>query len=306
MKKALVTGGCGFIGSHIVDRLCEKGILVNVVDDLSATENESFFYNSKALYHEVNILDKDKLERVFDYFKPDVVFHLAAKARIQRSIENPQNTCEVNFSGTCNILEFSRKYNVDRVLFSSTSSVYGLKNQCPLREDMPKDCLNPYSISKSAAEELCKMYYGLYKLKVITFRYFNVFGERQPIKGEYAPVIGLFFKQKLSGKEMTIVGDGLQTRDFTYIEDVVNANLLAAETRNEKAFGQIFNVGSGKSNSVLEISKMIDGNISFLPERKGEAQNTLADISKIENLLGYRSVTNLENWIKKEKDKLFY
>lgn len=301
MKKALVTGGCGFIGSHIVDYLCGKGVLVNVVDDLSATENESFFYNSKALYHEVNILDKNKLEKVFDYFKPDVVFHLAAKARIQRSIENPQNTCEVNFGGTCNVLEFSRKYNVDRVIFSSTSSIYGLKNQCPLQEDMPKDCLNPYSISKSAAEDLCKMYYNLYGLKTVIFRYFNVFGERQPIKGEYAPVIGLFFKQKLSGENMTIVGDGLQTRDFTCVEDVVSANLLAAETKNEEAFGQIFNVGSGKSNSVLEISEMIEGVKRFLPERKGEARNTLADISKIKKVLGYHSVTNLKNWIEKEK-----
>lgn len=301
MKKALVTGGCGFIGSHIVDRLCEKGVLVSVVDDLSATENESFFYNSKALYHEVNILDKNKLEKVFDYFKPDVVFHLAAKARIQRSIENPQNTCEVNFGGTCNVLEFSRKYNVDRVIFSSTSSIYGLKNPCPLQEDMPKDCLNPYSISKSAAEDLCKMYYDLYGLKTVIFRYFNVFGERQPIKGEYAPVIGLFFKQKLSGENLTIVGDGLQTRDFTCVEDVVNANLLAAEIRDEEAFGQVFNVGSGKSNSVLEISEMIEGVKRFLPERKGEARNTLANISKIKRVLGYHPVTNLKNWIEKEK-----
>lgn len=303
MNKALVTGGCGFIGSHLVDELVKEGVRVEVVDDLSSVENETFYNNSSAVYHSCSILEKESLKKVFSDFRPDVVFHLAAKARIQRAIENPQNTCDVNFSGTCNVLENSRSYGVDRVVFSSTSSVYGLKNPCPQKETMTKDCLNPYSVSKSGAEELCNMYYKLYGLKVVTFRYFNVFGERQPIKGEYAPVVGLFYKQKELKKAMTIVGDGLQTRDFTYVKDVVKANILAARTNNGKAFGQIFNVGSGENISVLEISKMIGGEVEYLPSRIGEARETLADISKIQNVLGFFPTKNLKEWIKEQNNK---
>ena len=304
MERALVTGGCGFIGSHLVDALVNEGVKVEVVDDLSATENESFYYKPSAMYHRFDILNKIELNRTFELFRPDTVFHLAAKARIQRAIKNPINTCEVNFQGTCNILQCSKNVGVDRVIFSSTSSVYGLKNSCPLQEDMPKDCLNPYSVSKSAAEELCKMYYDLYDLKTIIFRYFNVFGERQPLKGDYAPVVGLFYKQKAAGKPMTIVGDGEQTRDFTYVKDVVNANLLAANTNNEEAFGQIFNVGSGKNTSVLEVAEMIGGETSFLPERKGEARETLANISKINEILHFSPTIKLEDWINEENNNL--
>ena len=299
-----MTGGCGFIGSHLVDELVKEGVTVEVVDDLSATENESFYYNPSATYHKCDILNKAKLRNIFVLFRPDTVFHLAAKARIQRAIQNPINTCEVNFQGTCNILECSKNVGADRVIFSSTSSVYGLKNAPPLSEDMPRDCLNPYSVSKAAAEELCKMYYNLYGLKTTTFRYFNVFGERQPLKGDYAPVVGLFYRQKELGTPMTVVGDGLQTRDFTYVKDVVQANMLAAKSNNEGAFGQIFNVGSGKNNSVLDVAEMIGGETSFLPERKGEARETLANISKICKTLGFSPTITLENWIKEENNKV--
>ena len=309
MNKALVTGGCGFIGSHLVDRLVRQGVHVDVVDDLSATENEAFYYNEtqfpgSATYHKVDILNRNKLQKIFKDSKPDTVFHLAAKARIQRAIQNPLNTCEVNFHGTCNVLELSRKYGVGRVMFSSTSSVYGLKNSCPLREDMRKDCLNPYSVSKSAAEELCKMYHDLYGLKTVIFRYFNVFGERQPLKGDYAPVVGLFYRQKASGMPMTIVGDDLQTRDFTYVKDVVEANMVASTTSNEEIFGEVFNVGSGENTSVLEVAKMIGGETVFLPDREGEAKETLADISKIRNLLYFYPSVRLEDWMKKENNDL--
>jgi UDP-glucose 4-epimerase len=303
MDRALVTGGCGFIGSHLVDELSRSGVRVEVVDDLSATENESFYYNSSATYHKCDILNKTKLERIFKDFSPNVVFHLAAKARIQRAIENPQNTCDVNFNGTCNVLEFSRLTGADRVIFSSTSSVYGLKNPCPQDENMPKDCLNPYSVSKSAAEELCNMYYDLYDLKTIIFRYFNVFGERQPVKGDYAPVVGLFYRQKELGGPMTIVGDGLQTRDFTYVQDVVQANILAAKTDDGKAFGQVFNVGSGTNTSVLEISEMIGGSTMCLPPRVGEARETLANISKICEILKFSPTKALREWIEEENNK---
>jgi UDP-glucose 4-epimerase len=304
LNKAIVTGGCGFIGSHLVDDLIKEGVEVEVIDDLSATENELFYHNPSASYHQFNILNSEMVNSTFETFKPDAVFHLAAKARIQRAIQNPTETCEVNFSGTANILEASRLYEVDRVMFSCTSSVYGLKNSCPLKEDMPKDCLNPYSISKSAAEELCKMYYDLYGLKTVTFRYFNVFGERQPLRGDYAPVVGLFYRQKALGKRMTIVGDGEQTRDFTYVKDVVQANMLAAKTNNVKAFGEVFNVGSGKSYSVIDIATIIQGLTSFLPEREGEARHTLADISKIQEVLDFLPSISLEEWMKNENNKI--
>jgi len=304
MDRALVTGGCGFIGSHIVDALVKDHVQVCVVDDLSATENETFYFNSSAANHKFNILDKEKLGNVFEDFRPDVVFHLAARSRIQRAIENPAATCDVNFNGTCNVLQAARNNGVDRVVFSSTSSIYGLKNFCPLKEDMPNDCLNPYSISKAAAENLCKMYYNLFGLKTVILRYFNVYGERQPLKGQYAPVIGIFYRQKANSQNMTIVGDGLQTRDFTHVSDVVNANLLAANTDDEENYAEIFNVGSGKNHSVLKISEIIGGNAEFLPMRSGEAEETLADLSKIKDKLGFFPKIELENWLTEENNNL--
>jgi UDP-glucose 4-epimerase len=274
------------------------------VDDLSATENETFYFNPSASYRHIDILDKENLGDVFEGFKPNAVFHLAARSRIQRAIENPEGTCDVNFNGTCNVLQASRNNDVDRVIFSSTSSIYGLKNSCPLKEDMPKDCLNPYSISKSAAEDLCKMYYNLFGLKTIILRYFNVYGERQPLKGRYAPVIGIFYRQKADGQNMTIVGDGSQTRDFTHVSDVVDANLLAADTDDEENYAEVFNVGSGKNHSVLNISEMIGGTTEFLPERSGEARETLADLSKTKEKLGFISKIDLENWLNEENNNL--
>ena len=304
MDRALVTGGCGFIGSHLVDSLVKQGIAVEVIDDLSATENETFYFNSSAQYHQLDILEEEKIESVFENFKPNVVFHLAARSRIQRAIERPQNTCDVNFTGTCNILQSARNNGTDRVIFSSTSSIYGLKNSCPLNEDMPKDCLNPYSISKAAAEDLCKMYYNLFGVKTVIFRYFNVYGERQPLKGQYAPVIGIFYRQKANGEDMTIVGDGLQTRDFTHVSDVVQANLLAARTDDESNYGEIFNVGSGENHSVLRISEIIGGNSKFLAEREGEARETLADLSKIKEKLNFSPSIKLEDWLNKENNNI--
>ena len=304
MDRALVTGGCGFIGSHLVDALVKDHVQVCVVDDLSATENETFYFNSSATYHKFNILDKERLGSIFENFKPNVVFHLAARSRIQRAIENPEGTCDVNFNGTCNVLQAARNNDVDRVVFSSTSSIYGLKNSCPLKEDMPDDCLNPYSISKAAAEDLCKMYYNLFGLKTVILRYFNVYGERQPLKGQYAPVIGIFYRQKANGQNMTIVGDGLQTRDFTHVSDVVNANLLAANTDDEENCAEVFNVGSGKNHSVLKISEIIGGSTEFLPTRSGEAEETLADLSKIEEKLGFSPKIELESWLNEENNNL--
>jgi UDP-glucose 4-epimerase len=200
--------------------------------------------------------------------------------------------------GTLNVLECARNYRVKRVMYSSTSSAYGLKNSAPQREDMEVDCLNPYSASKVAGENLCKMYNSLYGLETVIFRYFNVYGERHPLKGSYAPVVGIFDRQSSNGEPMTIVGDGLQTRDFTYVKDVVEANMLAATSANKDITGEIFNVGSGTNHSVLDIARLIGGEYVFVPPREGEARETLANINKIKNLLGFKPKTNLESWLK--------
>jgi len=246
---------------------------------------------------------------VFERHQPDVVFHIAAEARIQPCILDPLKAVEANVLGTATILQLSVKHKVKRVVYSSTSSAYGLKNIPPLSEDMPNDCLNPYSVTKTSGEELCKMYSKLYNLETIIFRYFNVYGERQPLKGQYAPVIGIFQRQKKNGESMTIVGDGEQRRDFTHVSDVVNANILAA-TKNFDllqvngtkqsiyTFGQIYNIGTEKNYSVNEIAKIIGGSMIHIPARLGEARITLANINKAKTELGWIPKIDLETWLK--------
>ena len=203
--------------------------------------------------------------------------------------------------GTCNLLQLAREFDVKRFIFSSTSSVYGLKNEPPLKEDYPRDCLNPYSVTKAAAEDLCQMYTSLYGLETVIFRYFNVYGERQPAGGQYAPVIGIFQKQAREGKAMTITGDGEQRRDFTYVKDVVEANMLALTTQNEKAIGEIFNIGAGNNYSVNEIADMIGGGRSYIDAREGEARVTLADISKARDILGWEPRVKVQEWVRNQK-----
>lgn len=298
-KKALVTGGAGFIGSHIVDELVKRGVKVTIMDNESAESNDNFFWNSAAKKLTTDITKYEEVEKVFKNNEIDLVYHLAAESRIQPTLERPQKTCEVNFLGTCNLLQASKLTGVKRFLYSSTSSGYGLKNAAPLKEEMPRDCLNPYSVAKVAAEDLCKMYYSLWGLETVIFRYFNVYGERQPTKGQYAPVIGAFLKQKSAGEAMTIVGDGSQRRDFTHVSDVVQANMLASLSKSPDILGEVFNVGTSKNYSILEICKMIGDNYRFIPTRLGEAQNILADISKARRLLGYSPQIEIQDWIAK-------
>ena len=298
--KVMVTGGNGFIGSHIVDRLISLGSQVVVVDDNSAECNEKFYFNDLAENHKVSICDYSKLKELMEGV--DYVFHLAAESRIQPAILNPIYAAEVNVMGTANVLQAARECGVKRVIYSSTSAGYGLKNTPPLKEDMPKDCLNPYSVTKCAGEDLCMMYNDLFGLETICFRYFNVYGPRQPVKGQYAPVVGLFLRQWESGEPMTIVGDGLQRRDFTHVLDVVEANLLAATTESEDACGQVYNVGTGINHSVLELAKMIGGEYVHIPPRVGEARNTQADNSKIKSILGWEPVYSFVDYVEKEVD----
>jgi UDP-glucose 4-epimerase len=308
MKNVLVTGGAGFIGGHIVDELVNRGMSVIVVDNESSSSADQYHYNDYATYFKYDITDFKKLERVFrgthlGVGNIDTIFHLAALSRIPYSIEHPVEACNTNYMGTLNVLEIARHYGVKRVLYSSTSSAYGLKNKIPLKESMTPDCLNPYSASKVGGENLCKMYHSLYGMETIIFRYFNVYGERHPLKGSYAPVIGIFDRQSKAGEPMTIVGDGLQTRDFTYVQDVVQANMLAAETTNEDAIGEIFNVGTGENHSVLDVAELVGGEYIFEPPREGEARDTLADTTKIKNLLGFKPKTKLEDWMARRNNK---
>ena len=292
--KSLVTGGAGFIGSNLVDELIKIGHKVVVIDNEYSDVHEQFYYNDKAEYHNYDIRD-EATRNLYDGV--DYVFHLAAEARIQPAVLNPIEAVSINSVGTCTVLQFAREAKVKRVIYSSTSSGYGL-NETPNVEAQPDDCLNPYSVSKVNGEKLCSMYTNLFGLKTIILRYFNVYGNRHPLKGQYAPVIGIFLRQLRDGEPLTIVGDGEQRRDFTNVLDVVEANVLAAtKDLDDNAFGQVYNVGTGINHSINEIAEMISDNIEYIPPRLGEARVTLAHISRIKGTLGWEPKIKLEDWI---------
>ena len=296
--KCLVTGGEGFIGSHIVDRLIEEGHDVVSVDDHSAQSNLVWYQNNLASNHQKSILDVAAMYDLFEQHKFDYVFHLAAISRIQIGINEPITTATTNYLGTANLLDLSLKHGVKKFIFSSTSSIYGRAHKIPYAEDMA-DCLTPYSVAKLGSEKLCRVYTRMHGLPTVSLRYFNVYGEREPIKGEYAPVIGLFLKQRKEGKPLTVVGDGMQSRDFTYIKDAVQANILAMIAPNW-ANGKVFNIGSGKSYSILQIAEMISNKIKHIPERRGEARHTLANLASASSSLNYRPQYNLTDYIKEQ------
>lgn len=293
--KCLVTGGNGFIGSHIVDRLVSLNHEVIVIDDLSAPENEEFYYNDEATYHEKDI-STDDCEKYFADVK--CVFHLAARSRIQPTIGSPNRCFEVNTVGTQRVLEWSRKNGVSKVVYSGTSSLYGHDNTTPFKPNMPADCLNPYSMSKWMGEQICRLYKQLYGIETVVLRYFNVYGPREPVKGHYAPVIGLFKRQFKEGVPLTVVGDGNQRRDFTYIDDVVNANIIAMNQDNFKR--GVYNVGTGINYSINDLAVMIAGKemkTTTLPNRPAEVRETLADIRETTEDLGWAPKVKLENAI---------
>lgn len=293
--KCLVTGGAGFIGSNLVDTLLERGDEVVVVDNESAECHDHFYWNPLAENHRVDINDFKALRPLMEGV--DYVFHLAAESRIQPSLINPLQTFQTNVVGTVNVLQAAREAGVKRVMYSSTSSAYGLKNTPPLKETMPNDCLNPYSVAKVGGEEACKLYTKLFGVETVIFRYFNVYGFRQPVKGQYAPVLGLFIRQRNAGQPMTIVGDGLQRRDFTDVRDVVRVNMLAADCTHSEIVGSTINVGTGKNHSVLELAKLIGGEYVHIPERPGEARVTLAATEQMEKFFDWKPSRQLEDWI---------
>lgn len=296
--KSLVTGGAGFIGSNLVDSLIQLGHEVVVIDNESAESNGEFYWNSKAKNYKYDICDYEKTREL--YTGVDYVFHLAAEARIQPAIANPLLAVKTNVLGTATVLQCSREAGVDKVIYSSSSSGYG-HNQTPNNEEQLDDCLNPYSVSKISGEKLCSMYTKLFEVKTIIFRYFNVYGERQPLKGQYAPVVGIFLRQKNEGNPLTVIGDGEQRRDFTHVSDVVDANILAATLDvDDEFYGQLYNVGPGKNYSINEIANAISDNQINISPRIGEARETLANNEKIKSVFGWEPKVNLMEWISKQ------
>jgi UDP-glucose 4-epimerase len=296
MNKSLVTGAAGFIGSHLVEELLKIGHQVVAVDNEYA-DNDQFYWNDKAINVKGDITDYKFMKNVFSH--TDYVFHCAAESRIGTSIENPIRAVDINVKGTCTVLQCARENGVKKVMYSSTSSGYGM-NPSPNIETQPDDCLNPYSVSKIAGEKVCKMYTDLFGLPTVIFRYFNVYGERAPRKGQYAPVIGIFQRQKEAGESLTIVGDGEQRRDFVHVKDVARANIMAAiSNADEDAYGQVYNIGSGKNYSVNEIASFISDDTINIEPRDGEARETLANIDKVYNTFGWKPDIDVKDWILK-------
>lgn len=295
MTKSIVTGGAGFIGSNLVSSLLELGHKVIVIDNESSDAHDHPYWNLRSENHKKDICDYTNTRELYDGV--DYVFHLAAEARIQPTINNPVKATMTNTLGTNVVLQCSREAGVKRVMYSSTSAAYG-RNELPNVETQPDDCLNPYSVSKVNGEKLCSMYTELFGLETIIFRYFNAYGNNQPIRGQYAPVMGIFGRQKSEGDLLTIVGDGEQRRDFVNVLDIVNANIIAATANIDKKYiGTVFNIGTEINYSINEIAEMYDHPKVNIPARIGEMRETLANINKAKDLLGWRPNIKLEDYI---------
>ena len=275
--KVLVTGGCGFVGSNLVDRLIELGYEVLVIDDLSAGKKK--YCNSGASYIFKDF--KKEMENNKDELI-DVIFHLAAEARIQPSFANPHYTCKNNSYGSAIVADFAKNSNA-RVVYSGSSSFYG------------GTYLNPYAFAKWQGEEVFKMYSKVYDVDVGIARFFNVYGPRNPLIGQYTPVVAIFEEQKKAGKPLTIVGDGEQRRDFTHVCDICDG-LIAISKKPWR--GDVFNLGTGINYSINELAGMFGGEKQYLPARRGEARITLADITKTTKMIGWTPKHNLVNYIK--------
>ena len=291
--KSLVTGGCGFIGSHLVDRLVDIGHEVIVLDRV-----HSSYKNKKAKYY-IHDLSNNYIKFLHHFEGVNNVFHLASDVSIPFCVDKPNESMANNTLSTMNVLECSRIHSIDKFIFSSTSAVYGNTLFIPSVETNQVNCLNTYSISKYTGEQLCKMYCELYGLKTVMFRYFNVFGERQHKTGQYAPVMSIFMNQKREGKPLTVIGEGYQTRDFIHVSDVVYANVLASQKEIDN-YGEVFNVGTGEGTEIKGIADIISSYQIFVPERPGEVLHSRANIDKIKNKLGWNYNIKVLDWIKKQ------
>ena len=298
--RVLVTGGAGFVGSNLVDRLINDGNDVVIIDNLSSGKKENI--NPKAEFHEVDICDLHIKGLCSMFEGVDVVFHTAALARVQPSIDDPVQFDKVNVGGTLNVLKASVDYGVKRFVYSASSSAYGDTDNLPQKETHSTNPISPYAAQKMIGEIYCRMFCQVYDIETVSLRYFNVYGERQSYEGAYALVMGVFANQLLNGKPMTINGDGEQRRDFTYVGDVVDANVRAA-TSDKVGSGEVINIGNGDNKSVNELANLLGGE-RVHRDPVIEPKATLADNSKAKELLGWKPKQNFNEWVTNWKKEL--
>ncbi len=291
-QKVIVTGGAGFIGSNLTKALLEKGYEVHVIDDLSGGKRENV--PAEVTFHEVSITDYNAIKDIFA--DTLYVFHLAALPRVQYSIEHPIETNDANVVGLVNVLTAAKQAGVKKVIYSASSSAYGDQDVLPLVETMEASPKSPYGLQKYIGELYCRLWSEVYKLPTVSLRYFNVYGPGQSSEGAYALVIAKFIKLKNEGKKLTITGDGTQTRDFTHVSDVVNANILAAESDNVEK-GEVMNIGAGDNVTINKIAELIGGDIEYI-EARLEPKDTKADFSKAKSLIGWEPKVNIEDGIR--------
>lgn len=296
MKTYLVTGGAGFIGSHIVEALLKRGDSVRILDDFSSGRRENVPAGVEVI--EASITDPVAMAHAFKGI--DGVFHCAALARVQLSIDKPRETDEVNITGTLNVLLVAKEAGVKRVVYSASSSAYGDQPSLPLHEEMKPNPKSPYGLQKYVGEHYAKMASLFWGVETVSLRYFNVYGPRLAFGGAYVTVIAVFLRQRAENQPMTITGDGTQTRDFTYIDDVVAANLSAMDHSNV-GNGEVINIGSGSNYSVNDVAKLMGGATVHIPPRI-EPHDTLADISRAKKLLEWEPKVSFEQGLKRTMD----
>ena len=295
--KILVTGGAGFIGSHLVEKLIQLNHDVVVIDNLCNSKKT----NLKSVIKNKNLKfvfgDITNLDSIVSHFENvDIVFHLAGLADIVPSIENPKNYYNTNVSGTFNVLEACRKNKIKKIIYSASSSCYGLAKKVPTAENDIINPMYPYALTKYLGEELIIHWSKVYNIKYISFRLFNVFGTRSRTTGTYGAVFGVFLAQKLANLPLTIVGDGDQKRDFTYVYDIVDVMIAGM---NKNIFNEIFNIGSGNCYSINYLAKLLNCDKIYIPKRPGEPDITFADISKATHLLKWKPKISFEAGVQK-------
>ena len=303
MSIFLVTGGAGFIGSHIVEFLIKNSYQVLIVDNFSTgrMENIKEFLGKKCKLIKTDISIKNNLKGIMK--DVEIIFHQAALPSVARSIKDPSSAYKANVIGTLNILLEAKKARVSKVIYASSSSVYGTVKKLPAKEDLPPNPLSPYAATKLAGEHLCKIFKLIYQLDVVCLRYFNVFGPKQNLYSQYSAVIPKFINRMLQNKSPIIYGDGTQSRDFTYVYNIVNANILAAKTNTNDEI--IFNIASSKPIKIDELINILNTimktnlKAKYVNERIGDIKHSYADISKAKNILKYECLISFEEGLKK-------
>ena len=297
MRKCVITGGAGFIGSHLAELLLNKGYEVLIIDNFSTGRPENLQFLKSNFSIEIVETDVNDVEKIKPFFKDAVfVFHLAALADIVPSIVNPLSYHKSNVAGTISILEVIREVcpDVKKFVYAASSSCYGIPDRYPTPETAEIRPQYPYALTKYLGELIALNWGKIYKLPTVSLRYFNVYGPRSRTSGTYGAVFGVFLAQKLAGRPFTIVGDGMQTRDFTFVSDAATAFLSAAESDYT---GEVFNVGSGNTYSVNQLDKLLKGHAAYIPKRPGEPDCTFADISKIKKMLKWEPVVSFEEGV---------